>query len=90
VGPAAPVSGQGGPGGIYLKDGLVNKLLLTILLVVGLTLAPGAPAPAQTVAGYGGLLRQNHGSRKLGASLNHKYKSVGTKHRTHRKAKARR
>jgi hypothetical protein len=68
----------------------VNKLLLTILLMVGLSLGPGAPASAQTVAGYGGLLRQNHGSRKLGASLNHKYKSVGTKHRTHKKAKARR
>jgi len=68
----------------------VNKLLLTILLVVGLTLAPGAPAPAQTVVGYGGLVRQNHGSHKLGASLNHKFRSARTKPRTHKKAKARR
>jgi hypothetical protein len=68
----------------------VNKLLLTVLLVVGLTLAPGAPAPAQTMVEYGGLARQNQGSRKLGASLNHKFKSVRTKPRTHKKAKARR
>ena len=68
----------------------MKKLLLTILLVVGLTLAPGPPAPAQTAVEYGGLVRQNHGSRKLGASVNHKYKSARTKHRTHKKAKARR
>jgi hypothetical protein len=90
VGPAVPVFGQGGPGGIYLKGDMVNKLLLTVFLVVGLALTPGAPAAAQAMVEYGGLAGQNHGSRKLGASLNHKFKSVGTKLRTHRKAKARR
>ena len=68
----------------------MKKLLLTILLVVGLALAPGAPAPAQTVAGYGGLVKQHRGKRKLGGSLNHKFKSARAKHRTHKKAKVRR
>jgi hypothetical protein len=69
---------------------MVNKLLLTVLLVAGLALTPGAKAAAQAMVEYGGLARQNHGSHKLGASLNHKFKSVRTKPRTHKKAKARR
>jgi hypothetical protein len=69
---------------------MVKKLLLTILLVVGLTLAPGAPAAGQAMVEYGGLAGQNHGSHKLGGSLKQKFKSARTKHRTHKKAKARR
>ena len=68
----------------------MNKLLLTVLLVVGLVLAPGAPAPAQTMVEYGGLAGQKQGSRKLGAAQNHKFKSARTKPKTRKKAKARR
>jgi hypothetical protein len=68
----------------------VNKLLVTALLVGFLALAPGAPAPAQTMVEYGGLVSQNQAGGRLGASLNHKFRSVRTRQRTPRHSKARR
>ncbi len=77
-----------GPVEFSLKDGGVNKLLVTALMVVGLVLAAGAPAAAQTVVGYAGPVSQKRVGRRPGRSLNHKYRSVGYKQRTPRKARA--
>ena len=79
----------GAPGEFALEDGLVNKLLVTALMVVFLALAPGPPAPAQTMVEYGGLASKNQGGGKLGSSLNHKYGSVRNSGSIHKQSKAR-
>jgi hypothetical protein len=73
---------------LFLRTVLVNRLLVIVVMVVGLALAPGAPAAAQMVE-YGGLVSQNQGGGRLGASLNHKFRSVRTRQRTPRHSKAR-
>jgi hypothetical protein len=95
-GGAWPAAGAGSffkgkaPAEFIFEGGLVNKLLVTALLVVFLALAPGAtPAAAQMVE-YGGLVSQNQAGGRLGASLNHKFQSVRTRQRTPRQSKARR
>jgi hypothetical protein len=68
----------------------VNKLLVTALLVGFLALAPGAaPAAAQAMVEYGGLVSQNQAGGRLGRSLNHEFRSVRTRQRTPRQSKAR-
>ena len=72
------------------EDGLVNKLLVTALMVVSLALAPGPPAPAQTAVEYGGLVSKNQGSGKLGSSLNNKFESARKRGGSPKQSKAKR
>jgi hypothetical protein len=66
----------------------VKKVLITILMVAALALAPGSPAPAQVAVGYGGLVSQDHGVKKLGNSVNHTYGSAKKKGGSHKRTKA--
>jgi hypothetical protein len=83
------LQGGGAPGEFALEDGLVNKFLVTALMVVFLALAPGPPALAQTAVEYGALVSKNQGGGKLGSSLNHKFGSVRTKGSRPRQSQAR-
>jgi hypothetical protein len=72
------------------KDGIVNKLWVTALMVAALGLAAGSPAPAQTAVGYGGVVSQNPagGAGKLGSSVKHTYGSAKKKGSWHKRSKA--
>ena len=64
----------------------MHKLLITALIVVGMALAPGAPAPAATGVEYGGVVSQNQG----GGSTSPKFGSVKKGQSSPKKSKAKR
>ena len=70
------------------EDGMVNKLWVTVLVVVALALASGPPASGQTAVEYGGLVSKNQGGSTLGKSVSHKIGSAKKKGSWRRQSKA--
>lgn len=64
----------------------MHKLLVTPLLVVYMSLVPGASAPAATMVEYGGLVSQ----KQAGGSTHPKSGSVRNRQNSPKKGKAKR
>jgi hypothetical protein len=66
---------------------VMNRLWVTVSLVVGLALAPGAPAWAQA-AEYGVIVNRGTGAGKVGSATSHKFRSAQTRTASHKQKKA--